>query len=53
MLFLEIADWFKKTFRKTHPKGFFVGPKTAKSIKQRGLKLRENKYWGREIDVHD
>lgn len=52
-LFLEIENWIKKTFRKTHPKGFWVGPKTARAIKKQGLKLRENKYWGREIDVQD
>ena len=52
MLFKEMEDWIKKTFRKTHPKGFFVGPRTAKTIKQTGLKLRENKYWGRVIEVH-
>ena len=52
MLFKEMEDWIKKTFRKTHPKGFFVGPRTAKTIKQTGMKLRENKYWGRAIEVH-
>ncbi len=52
VLFMEIDNWVKKTFRKTHPKGFFVGPKTAKECRQTGLKLRENKYWGREIEVH-
>jgi hypothetical protein len=52
MLFLEIDNWIKKTFRKSHPKGFWIGPKTAKSIKQSGLKLRENKHWGRAIEVH-
>lgn len=52
LLFMEIDQWIKKTFRKTHPKGFWVGPKTAKVIKQTGLPLRENKYWGREITVH-
>ena len=41
----------KKTFRRSHPKGFFVGPKTAKLVNKNGLKLRENKYWGREIGV--
>ncbi len=49
-LFLEVENWIKKTFRKSHPKGFWVGPKTSKAVKG-GLKLRENKYWGREIEV--
>ncbi len=52
MRFMEIDQWIKKTFRKTHPKGFWVGPKTARLVKQEGLKLRENKHWGREIAVH-
>ncbi len=50
-LFREIEDWMKKTFRRSHPKGFFVGPKTAKLVNKNNLKLRENKYWGREIGV--
>lgn len=53
VLFMEIENWVKKTFRKSHPKGFFIGPKTAKACKQTGLKLRENKYWGRAIEAHD
>ena len=50
--FVELDMWIKKTFRKTHPKGFFVGPKTARTVKQTQLKLRENKHFGREIAVH-
>lgn len=50
--FLEIDQWIKKNFRKSHPKGFWVGPKTARLIKETGLKLRENKHWGREIAAH-
>jgi hypothetical protein len=49
--FMEIENWIKKTFRKTHPKGFFVGPRTAKVVKQTGLKLRENKHWGKELAI--
>lgn len=51
VLFAELENWIKKTFRKSHPKGFWVGPKTAKIVNQQKLKLRENKYWGREIEV--
>jgi len=47
--FMQIETWIKQTFRKTHPKGFFVGPRTAKVVKQTGLKLRENKHWGKEL----
>jgi hypothetical protein len=50
--FVDIDMWIRKNFRKTHPKGFWVGPKTARTIKQTGLKLRENKHFGRLIDVH-
>ncbi len=49
--FVEIETWIRKNFRKTHPKGFWVGPKTARTIKQTGLKLRENKHFGREIEM--
>jgi hypothetical protein len=50
--YLEIEGWLRKTFRKTHPKGFLVGPATARLVKEGALKLRENKHWGREIAVH-
>jgi hypothetical protein len=49
--FLLLDAWLKKTFKKTHPKGFWVGPKTAREVKQGQLKLRENKHFGREITV--
>ncbi|MBL8916945.1 MAG: hypothetical protein JNM17_39945 [Archangium sp.] len=50
---VEIDTWIKKNFRKTHPKGFFVGPKTTRSIKEtRKPELRENKHFGRVITVH-
>ncbi len=48
---MEIESWLKKTFRKTHPKGCWVGPKTARSVKQAQLKLRENKHLGRLYEV--
>ena len=50
--FMEIDVWIRKTFRKTHPKGFWVGPQLTRTIKQTGLKLRENHHFGREITVH-
>lgn len=49
--FIELEQWLKKTFRKTHPKGFWVGPHTARQVKENGLKLREDAHWGREIEV--
>ena len=50
--FMEIDVWIRKTFRKTHPKGFWVGPQLTRTIKQTGLKLHENHHFGREITVH-
>jgi hypothetical protein len=49
---LELDMWIKKNFRKTHPKGFWVGPHTTRTIKQKQLKLRENKHFGRSVEVH-
>jgi hypothetical protein len=51
MRFLEIEHWIHKTFRKGHPKGFWVGPKTAKKFKAGDVKLRENKHFGRSVEV--
>jgi len=50
--FLEIEGWVRKMFRTSHPKGFLIGPKTARQVKQDGLKLRENAHWGRLVEVH-
>lgn len=50
--FLELESWMKKTFRKSHPKGFWIGPKTARAVKEGLVTLRENAHWGREIAVH-
>lgn len=53
MRFVEIDMWIRKNFRKTHPKGFWVGPHLARTIKQTPtIKLRENKHFGRPITVH-
>lgn len=49
---MEIEAWLRKTFRKSHPKGYLIGPSLARQVKESGLKLRENKHWGREIAVH-
>ncbi len=50
--FGEIERWIHKIYRKGIPKGFWVGPKTARGVKEGKLKLRENKHWGREVFVH-
>ena len=50
---LEIDMWIRKNFRKTHPKGFWAGPKLAREIKQTNAPvLRENKHFGRLVEVH-
>jgi hypothetical protein len=48
---MEIEAWFRKTFRKSHPRGYLIGPALARRVKETGLTLRENKHWGREISV--
>jgi len=50
--YLEIESWLRKTFRKSYPKGYLIGPAAARLVKEGALKLRENKHWGREIAVH-
>jgi hypothetical protein len=50
---VEIDLWLRKNFRKTHPRGFLVGPKLTRAIKETGEpKLRENIHFGRKITVH-
>ncbi|QDE92550.1 hypothetical protein BHS06_28215 [Myxococcus xanthus] len=44
-LFLEVEEYIKKTYRKGDPKGFFVGPKTARLCKE-GLVLRDSAFRG-------
>ncbi len=44
-LYLEIEDWVKKTFRKSEPKGFWVGPRCAREFKE-GLVLRDSEHRG-------
>ncbi|MCY1020408.1 hypothetical protein [Pyxidicoccus sp. MSG2] len=45
LLFLEIEEFVKKTYRKGDPKGFFVGPKAARLFKE-GLVLRDSAFRG-------
>ncbi len=46
---VEIENWLRKNFRKSHPKGFLIGPKTARLVKEGLVKLREDAHWGREV----
>jgi len=50
-LFLEIQDLFKKRWRRSDPRGFWVGPHAAAAWKRDGLKLREPGHKGRLIGV--
>jgi len=50
-LFLEIQDLFKKSWRRSEPKGFWVGPHAAAAVKREGLKLREAGHKGALIGV--
>ncbi len=46
---LEIDAWVKKAFRKGDPKGFWVGQHATREVKEKGIVLRENKHWGRQV----
>jgi hypothetical protein len=50
-LFLEIQDLFKKSWRRSDPKGYWVGPHAAAAVKREGLKLREEGHRGALIGV--
>jgi hypothetical protein len=44
----ELLEWLKKTYRKSEPKGFFVGPAAARLFKE-GLVLRDAEHRGGTI----
>jgi hypothetical protein len=50
-LFLEIQGLFKKSFRRSDPKGFWVGPQAAMAVKREGLLLREAGHHGGTVGV--
>ena len=50
-LFQEVHDWFRKGWRRSDPKGFWVGPHAAALWKRDELVLREAGHKGREIGV--
>lgn len=39
---LELTNWLTKTFRKGDPKGSWIGPATAREVKEGRLALRED-----------
>ena len=49
--FEELHGWFRKTFRRSDPKGFWVGPAAARAWKSEGLLLREAGHKGKLFGV--
>ena len=49
--FEDVHDLFKKSWRRSDPKGFWVGPHAAAAWKRGELKLREAGHKGRLIGV--
>jgi hypothetical protein len=49
--FQELHDWLRKTFRRSDPKGWWVGPTAARAWKSEGLVLREPGHKGRTFGV--
>ncbi len=50
-LFEEIHGWLRKTFRRSDPTGWWVGPAAARAWKSEGLVLREPGHKGRAVGV--
>lgn len=49
---LELTAWLTKTFRKGDPKGSWIGPATAREVKEGRLALREDTHAGRLVVPH-
>lgn len=47
----EIEHWLKKSFRKSVPAGFLIGPKTARLAKE-GLQLRAEEHRPSPVQVY-
>ncbi len=50
-LFDEILNFFKKSWRRADPKGFWVGPHAATALKRGELVMREAGHKGRLVGV--
>lgn len=50
-LFQEIHDLFRKSWRRSDPKGFWIGPSAGAAWKRRELVLREAGHKGRTVGV--
>jgi len=51
VLFLEVQDLFKKSWRRSDPRGFWIGPRAAAAWKRGELRLREPGFKGRLVGV--
>jgi hypothetical protein len=50
-VFDDIHNLFRKNWRRSEPKGCWIGPKCAEAVKRTGLKLREPGHKGRLYEV--
>ncbi|HET9599289.1 MAG TPA: hypothetical protein VFP65_27195 [Anaeromyxobacteraceae bacterium] len=50
-IFNELHDWMRKTFRRSDPKGYWVGAAAARAWKTEHLVLREPGHKGRSYGV--
>ncbi|HTN51502.1 MAG TPA: hypothetical protein VML50_03805 [Anaeromyxobacter sp.] len=50
-IFEEVHQLFRKSWRRSDPKGFWIGPHAAQAWKRGDLKLREEGHKGRLIGV--
>jgi len=50
-VFDELHAMFRKNWRRSEPKGYWVGPKAAEAVKREGLVLREPGHKGRTYGV--
>jgi len=50
-VFDEIHQHFRKSWRRSNPKGYWIGPKCGDAVKRSGLKLRQPGHKGRLYEV--
>jgi hypothetical protein len=50
-IFDEIHQLFRKSWRRSDPKGYWIGPKCGEAVKRTGLKLRQPGHKGRLYQV--
>jgi len=50
-IFEEIRVFVRRTFRRSDPKGWWVGPAAARAFRSEGLVLREAKHKGRAVGL--